>query len=59
MLGQITPMEFGSWDPNLSAMVNLTYTGTHVDNLQPDSSTACVTGFDQVRTQIWMLGLRI
>ena len=50
MTSQITPMEFGSWDPNLSAMANMTYIGTHVDNLQPDNNTACVTGFDQVRT---------
>jgi lysophospholipase len=45
---QITPMEFGSWDPQLSAMVNITYVGTHLTNGQPDNSTACTTSFDQV-----------
>ncbi|EIN11650.1 phospholipase B [Punctularia strigosozonata HHB-11173 SS5] len=44
---EITPHEFGSWDPNLSSMVNLTYAGTHFNNGQPDNSTACVTGFDE------------
>ncbi|KAI0314922.1 phospholipase B [Amylostereum chailletii] len=44
---EITPLEFGSWDPNLSAMMNLTYVGTHLKNGQPDNDTACVTGFDQ------------
>ena len=37
----------GSWDPSLSAMVNLTYVGTHLANGKPDNGTACVTGFDQ------------
>jgi lysophospholipase len=44
---QMTPMEFGSWDPQLSAMVNITYAGTHLTNGQPDNSTACTTFFDQ------------
>lgn len=44
---QITPAEFGSWDPNLSAMVNITYAGTHFNNGTPPNSTGCVTGFDQ------------
>lgn len=37
----------GSWDPSLSAMVNLTYVGTHLSNGKPDNDTACVTGFDE------------
>jgi len=37
----------GSWDPNLSAMVNLTYVGTHLLNGKPENGTGCVTGFDQ------------
>lgn len=44
---QITPHEFGSWDPNLSAMVNVTFAGTHLTDGKPDNDTACVTGFDQ------------
>jgi lysophospholipase len=31
-MAQITPEEFGSWDPNLSAMANITYVGTHLNN---------------------------
>jgi len=37
----------GSWDPSLSAMVNLTYVGTHLSSGKPDNDTGCVTGFDQ------------
>ncbi|KAH9011013.1 phospholipase B [Lactarius pseudohatsudake] len=44
---EITPMEWGSWDPNLSAMMNISYAGTHLNNGQPDNNTACVTNFDQ------------
>ncbi|KAI0028749.1 phospholipase B [Vararia minispora EC-137] len=44
---EMTPMEFGSWDPNLSAMMNMTYVGTHLNNGVPPNETACVTGFDQ------------
>lgn len=40
-------MEFGSFDPKLSAMMNLSYAGTHLNNGQPDNDTACVTHFDQ------------
>ncbi|KAI0690543.1 phospholipase B [Cytidiella melzeri] len=44
---EITPLEFGSWDPNLSAMMNMTYAGTHLTNGVPDNDTSCVTAFDQ------------
>ncbi|KAI0766492.1 phospholipase B [Irpex lacteus] len=44
---EITPMEFGSWDPNLSAMMNLSYAGTHLTDGKPDNDTSCVTAFDQ------------
>ncbi|KAI0339795.1 phospholipase B [Trametopsis cervina] len=44
---EITPLEFGSWDPDLSAMMNLTYAGTHLTEGRPDNGTACVTAFDQ------------
>ena len=40
-------MEWGSWDPDLSAMMNMSYAGTHLNNGQPDNDTACVTSFDQ------------
>lgn len=38
----------GSWDPSLSAMVNLTYVGTNLSSGKPDNDTSCVTGFDQI-----------
>ncbi|KAI0313887.1 phospholipase B [Amylostereum chailletii] len=44
---EVTPLEFGSWDPSLSAMANITYAGTHLTNGGPDNGTACVTGFDE------------
>ncbi|KAI0092923.1 phospholipase B [Irpex rosettiformis] len=44
---EITPLEFGSWDPNLSAMMNLSYAGTHLSNGTADNDTACVRAFDQ------------
>ncbi|TFK44639.1 phospholipase B [Crucibulum laeve] len=44
---EITPLEIASYDPNLSAGMNLTYAGTHLSNGKPDNGSACVTGFDQ------------
>ncbi|KAI0256379.1 phospholipase B [Lactifluus subvellereus] len=43
---EMTPMEWGSWDPQLSAMMNMSYAGTNLNNGQPDNDTACVTRFD-------------
>lgn len=47
MVSQVSPFEMGSWDPSLSAMVNLTHVGTHLSNGKPGNDTACVTGFDE------------
>ncbi|KAF9241566.1 phospholipase B [Melanogaster broomeanus] len=44
----LTPFEFGSWDPNLSGMAPMTYAGTHLVSGLPANPSACVTGFDQV-----------
>ncbi|TFK75253.1 phospholipase B [Pluteus cervinus] len=44
---EITPLELASYDPNLSAGVNLTYAGTHLVNGHPENGSACVVGFDQ------------
>ncbi|KAJ7209506.1 phospholipase B [Mycena pura] len=44
---EITPYEFASYDPNLSAGMNLTYAGTHLTNGKADNGSACVRGFDQ------------
>lgn len=44
---EITPFEFGSWDPGLAAMSPLKFAGTHLTNGLPDNPSACVTGFDQ------------
>ncbi|KZP22028.1 phospholipase B [Athelia psychrophila] len=43
---EMTPLEFGSWDPSLSAMVNMTFVGTHLVNGIPSNATGCVNGFD-------------
>ncbi|EIW83246.1 FabD lysophospholipase-like protein [Coniophora puteana RWD-64-598 SS2] len=43
---EFSPYEFGSWDPNLAAMVYVAYVGTHLS----DGSAAngkCTMGFDQ------------
>ncbi|KAG6849456.1 hypothetical protein H0H93_008299 [Arthromyces matolae] len=44
---EITPLELASYDPNLSAGMNLTYAGTHLSNGKAVNGSACVTGFDQ------------
>ncbi|KAF8071892.1 phospholipase B [Lyophyllum atratum] len=44
---EITPLELASYDPNLSAGMNLTYAGTHLSNGKAENGSACVTGFDQ------------
>ncbi|KAF5389496.1 hypothetical protein D9757_004325 [Collybiopsis confluens] len=44
---EITPFEFASFDPGLSAGLNLTFAGTPMKNKQPVNASACVTGFDQ------------
>ncbi|KAG9316593.1 phospholipase B [Chiua virens] len=42
---EFTPLEFGSWDPSLSAMVSMAESGTHIVN---GLVSTCMTGFDQV-----------
>lgn len=44
---EISPVEWGSFDPSMSAMMNMTYAGTQLVDGKPANSTACVTGFDQ------------
>lgn len=44
---KISPLEIASYDPNLSAGMNLTYAGTHLINGMPVNGSACVTAFDQ------------
>lgn len=45
---EITPLELASYDPGLSAGMNMTYVGTHLRDGRPDTGTSCVVGFDQV-----------
>ena len=40
-------MELASYDPSLSAGMNLTYAGTQLTDGEPASGSACITGFDQ------------
>ncbi|KAG6830791.1 hypothetical protein H0H92_014640 [Tricholoma furcatifolium] len=44
---EITPFELASYDPALSAGMNLTYAGTFLTNGKAENGSACVTGFDQ------------
>ncbi|THH05817.1 hypothetical protein EW145_g4517 [Phellinidium pouzarii] len=49
---EITPFEFGSFDPGLQAMTNTSFIGTHLNNGQPPNATGCVQGFDQASFMI-------
>lgn len=44
---EITPFELASYDPDLSAGANLTFSGTHLTLGKPENGTACINGFDQ------------
>ncbi|KAF7361984.1 Lysophospholipase [Mycena venus] len=44
---EISPFEIASFDPQLSAGMNLTYAGTHLSNGKAENGSACVRGFDQ------------
>ncbi|KAJ7901752.1 phospholipase B [Mycena olivaceomarginata] len=44
---EISPFEIASYDPQLSAGMNLSYAGTHLTNGKADNGSACVRGFDQ------------
>jgi lysophospholipase len=44
---KITPLELASYDPSLSAGMNLTFVGTRLTEGRPDNGTACVVGLDQ------------
>jgi len=44
---EITPFEFGSWDPDLAAMLPLKFAGTYLTNGLPTNQSDCITGFDQ------------
>lgn len=44
---EATPFEFGSYDPDLQAFIDMQHLGTKLTNLQPASNTSCVSNFDQ------------
>ncbi|KAF9491645.1 FabD/lysophospholipase-like protein [Pleurotus eryngii] len=44
---EVTPFAFESYNPGLSAMMNLTFVGTSLDNGRPQNDTSCVTDLDQ------------
>ena len=44
---EFNPWEMGSYDPDLSAFVDVRFMGTHLINGKPPNSSACVTEFDQ------------
>ena len=41
---ELTPYEFGSWDPSLNEFVDTRYLGTKLDNGRPTGK--CYNGFD-------------
>jgi len=43
---EITPFEFGSWDPTVKAFTDMKYLGTEVSNGIPTNEDQCITGFD-------------
>jgi lysophospholipase len=46
-LYEFTSWEMGSYDPDLSAFINVQYLGTRLINGKPLNSSASVTEFDQ------------
>jgi putative meiotic phospholipase SPO1 len=44
---EITPFEFGSWEPHLNSFVNVTYLGTRLQDGRPQGDN-CVTGYDNL-----------
>ncbi|KAF8650407.1 hypothetical protein AX16_005214 [Volvariella volvacea WC 439] len=44
---EITPLELASYDPHLSAGMNLTFSGTHLTSGRAENGSSCVRGFDQ------------
>lgn len=44
---EFTPWELGSYDPNLSAFVDVRFMGTRLLDGKPRNSSSCVTAFDQ------------
>ncbi|PPQ70690.1 hypothetical protein CVT24_000172 [Panaeolus cyanescens] len=44
---EITPLELASFDPSLSAAMNISYAGTHLTDGRSDNGSSCVQGFDQ------------
>lgn len=44
---EITPFEFGSWEPHLNSFVNVTYLGTKLQDGRPQGDN-CVAGYDNL-----------
>lgn len=51
---EISPAEFGSWDPSVDAFAQTKYLGTSVTNGKATSSDNCTIGFDQTSSLIGM-----
>lgn len=45
---EMTPAEFGSWDPSLGAFVDMAYAGTHFDAGKPENESSCLSGLDEM-----------
>ncbi|KAF9013961.1 acyl transferase/acyl hydrolase/lysophospholipase [Cyathus striatus] len=47
-MAPVSPLEFTSFDPGLSAAANLTFIGTNITGGRPMEEDKCVTGFDEI-----------
>jgi len=45
---EVTPYDFGSWEPSIKSFAEIKYLGTEVSNGSPVTPGQCVEGFDNV-----------
>ena len=45
---EMSPFEFGSWEPTINTFTNMKYLGTEVNNGSPVNAGECIAGFDNV-----------
>ncbi|KAG0669664.1 Lysophospholipase 1 [Maudiozyma exigua] len=49
---EVTPYEFGSWEPSIKSFAEIKFLGTEVSNGIPTTPGKCVEGFDNVNFMI-------
>ena len=45
---EMSPFEFGSWEPSIKSFTDMKYLGTEVNNGVPTTPGECIAGFDNV-----------